>query len=211
MKVLLCLVARDFLSKLKLDWAEIMESGQVHAIKPNLENNPNPVSDFPKVFEPGLGKLGGVKAKIHVKEGTVPIKQKARPIPFTERELVDAELGRLENLGVIEPVQFSEWASQIVPVRKANGNIRLCGNYKTTVNKVSHLDHHPLSRVGDMFAALAGGAVFSKLDMSEAYAQDELDEDSRKYTTINTHRGLFQCRRIPYGIKSAPIHFPTVN
>ena len=117
---------------------------------------------------------------------------------------MDAELGRLENLGVIEPVQFSEWASQIVPVRKANGNIRLCGNYKTTVNKASHLDRHPLPRVGDMFAAMAGGTCFSKLDMCEAYAQVELDKDSRKYTTINT--GLFQYRRIPYGINFATIN-----
>ena len=82
-----------------------------------------------------------------------------------------------------------------------------CGNYKTTVNKVSHLDRHPLPRVGDMFAALAGGTVFSKLDTSEAYAQVELVEDSRKYTTIIIPRGLFQYRRIPYGIKSAPSIF----
>ena len=182
------LLGRDLISKLTLDWAEIMDSCQVHAIKSNFDNNPHPVSNFPKLFKAGLGKLEGVKAKIHVKEGTVPIYQKARPIPFTERELVDAELGRLENLGVIEPVQFSEWASQIIPVHKANGNIRLCGNYNTTVNKVSHLGHHPLPRVGDVFAALAERAVFSKLDTSEAYAQVELDEDSRKYTAINTQR-----------------------
>ena len=73
---------------------------------------------------------------------------------------MDAERGQLENMGVIKAVQFSEWASQIVPVSKANGSIRLCGNYKTTVNKESHLDRHPLPRVGDMFAALAG-ALFS--------------------------------------------------
>lgn len=77
-----------------------------------------------------------------------------------------------------------------------------CWNYKTTVN-VSHLDRHPLPRVRDMFAALEGGTVFSKLDMSQSYAQVELDEDSRKHTTINTYRGLFQYRHIPYGIKSA--------
>ena len=88
-------LGRYLLSKLKLDWAEIMESCQVHAIKSNFDNNPHPVSDFSKLFEPGLGKLERVKAKIHVKEGTVPIHQKARPIPFTEKELVDAELGRL--------------------------------------------------------------------------------------------------------------------
>ena len=50
-----------------------MESCQVHAIKSDFHNNPNPVSDFPKRFEPGLGKLEGIKAKMHVKEATVPI------------------------------------------------------------------------------------------------------------------------------------------
>ena len=59
-----------------------------------------------------------------------------------------------------EFVQFSEWASQIVPVRKANGNIRLCGSYKTRVNKVSHLD---IPRVGEMFASLAGGDCFLQI------------------------------------------------
>ena len=80
----------------------------------------------------------------------------------------------MQSLPTGEFVQFSEWASQIVPVRKANGNIRLCGNYKTRVNKVSHLD---IPRVGEMFASSAGGTVFSKLDMSDAYAQVEVNED----------------------------------
>ena len=159
------------------------------------------------MFEPGLGKLEGVKAKIHVNEGALPIYQKVHPIPFIERELVDVELNRLDNLRVIEPVQFSEWASQIVPVRKSNGKMGLCVNYETTVNKVSKLDRHPLPKVEGMFAVLAGGTKFSKLDMSEAYAQVEIDESSCKYTTRNTYQGLFQYKRIPYGVKSAPTIF----
>lgn len=79
MKVLLCLVARDLLSKLKLDWVEIMESGQVHAIKPNLENNPNPVSDLPKGFEPGLGKLGGLRPKYMSRKAQYPFNKKQDP------------------------------------------------------------------------------------------------------------------------------------
>ena len=115
------LMGRDLLGKLKLDWQAVMAS-QVHVVISN--NSPNPVKDYPKLFEPGLGKLEGVKAKIRVNEGAVPIYQKARPILFIERELVEDELSRLENLDVIEPVQFSEWASQIVPVRKVSGNFR---------------------------------------------------------------------------------------
>ena len=77
----------------------------------------------------------------------------------------------------------------------------------STINKVSKLDRHPLPKVDDMFAALGGGCIFSKIDMSEAYAQVELDETSRKYTTINSHMGLYQYKRIPNGNKSAPSIF----
>lgn len=200
---------RDLLIKIKLDWSEIQVNSQVNvnSCKSNSDTQVNPVKDFPKLFEPGLGKLEGVKAKIHVNEGALPIYQKVHPIPFIERELVDVELNRLDNLRVIEPVQFSEWASQIVPVRKSNGKMGLCVNYETTVNKVSKLDRHPLPKVEGMFAVLAGGTKFSKLDMSEAYAQVEIDESSCKYTTRNTYQGLFQYKRIPYGVKSAPTIF----
>ena len=150
------LLERDLLSKLKL---EIMESCQVHAIKSNFDNNPHPVSDFPKLFEPGLGKLEGVKAKIIMSRKAQCLFTKTQDPSHLLRESLWrqswGDLGIWEKFGR-KPVQFSEWAFQIVPVRKANGNIRLCGNYKTTVNKVSHLDLHPLPRVGDMFAALAG-------------------------------------------------------
>ena len=77
------LMGRDRLGKLKLDWQSVMAS-QVHVVISN--NSPNPVKDYPKFFESSLGKLEGVKAKIHVNEGAVPIYQKARPIPFIERE-----------------------------------------------------------------------------------------------------------------------------
>ena len=183
------LMGRDLLCKLKLDWQEVLSS-QVHLIL-NSENSSNPVRDFPKLFAPGLSRLEEIKAKIHVNEEAVPIYQKARLLPFSARELVEDELSRPENLGVVEPVKFSEWASQIVPVRKANGKLRLCGNYKSTINKVSQLDRHPLPKVDEMFAALADGCIFSKIDMSEAYAQVELGEGSRKYTTIISHRGLY--------------------
>ena len=120
---------------------------------------------------------------------------------------VEAELDRLVQDKVITPTQFSDWAAPIVPVIKADGNIRVCGDYKVTVNAVAKPEVYPLPRVDDLFTALSGGTLFSKLDLSHAYQQLELDEESKKYTTINTTNGLFQYQRLPFGISSAPSIF----
>ena len=62
----------------------------------------------------------------------------------------------------------------------------------------------------DLFASLAGGKTFSKLDLSHAYQQIQLDKKSRQYVTVNTHRGLFQYTRLPFGVSSAPSIFQRV-
>ena len=97
----------------------------------------------------------------------------------------------------------SEWAAPLVPVIKPSGKLRLCGDYKVTVNKVVKSDRYPLPLVDEIFAGLAGGKSFSKLDLSQAYHQIALDEDSMKYTTVNTHCGLFEYVRLPFGISTA--------
>ena len=66
---------------------------------------------------------------------------------------------------------------------------------KLTVNQASKLDRSPIPKVKDLFAKLAGGIAFTKLDMSQAYQQLLLDEESQKYAVINMHRGLFQYNR----------------
>ncbi len=75
----------------------------------------------------------------------------------------------MEKDGVREPVPFSEWAVPIIPVTKPNGSIRICGDFKVTVNKVAQRDMYPLPRVEDLFAAMAEGETFTKLDLTHAY------------------------------------------
>uniref|UniRef100_A0A1X7SVD4 CCHC-type domain-containing protein n=1 Tax=Amphimedon queenslandica TaxID=400682 RepID=A0A1X7SVD4_AMPQE len=120
---------------------------------------------------------------------------------------VKLELDPLQKEGVITPVQYSDWAAPIVPVLKPDGSVRICGDYKVTVNRVSKLDAYPLPRVEDLFTALSGGELYMKLDLSHAYQQLVLDEKSKRYTTINTIKGLFQYERLPFGISSAPAIF----
>ena len=65
-------------------------------------------------------------------------------------------------------------------------------------------EQHPLPTAQDLYSALAGSKVFSKLDLAHAYAQMCVDEESQKYLCLNTHKGLYVCTKLPYGVKSAP-------
>ncbi|KAI0232573.1 hypothetical protein LSAT2_017097, partial [Lamellibrachia satsuma] len=125
----------------------------------------------PDVFSEGLGELKGMKVKIQVKDDATPRFHKPRPVPYALKEKVKKELIRLQETGIIEQVQFSEWAAPIVPVCKSNGQIRICGDYKVTINQAVVEDKYPIPRVNDLYAGLNGGETFSKLDLSQAYLQ----------------------------------------
>ena len=117
---------------------------------------------------------------------------------------IETELDRLVKEGTIEPVEFLEWATLIVPIVKEDGTIRICGDYKQTVNQAAKLDNYPIPKVEDLYATLGGGTRFTKLDLSQAYQQLELHGESQKYTIINTHKSLIRYKRLPFGTSLAP-------
>ena len=85
--------------------------------------------------------------------------------------------------------------------------MRICGGYKPTANTATKTESYPLPRIEDLFASLAGGKVFSKLDLSHVYLQLLLAEESQPLLTINTHKGLYHYLRLPFGVSSAPAIF----
>ena len=123
---------------------------------------------------------------------------------------MDQELDQLVAEGILEPVQYAEWAAPIMPVVKSDQSVRICGDFKQTVNAASRVDRHPLPKVEDLFATLSGGRIFSKLDLSQAYQQVLLEDVSRDLVTINTQKGLFRYTRLPFGVSSAPGIFQRV-
>ena len=76
-----------------------------------------------------------------------------------------------------------------------------------TLNRAAKIERYPIPRIEELFASLSGGQQFSKLDLSHAYLQITLDAPSRRLVTINTHKGLFEYTRLPFGIASAPSIF----
>ncbi|XP_063534911.1 uncharacterized protein K02A2.6-like [Cydia strobilella] len=160
-------------------------------------------SRFCDVFADGLGRFTGGRVSIHLREGARPVFLRARPLAYALRTPVERALEQLVRDGVLTPVDRSDWATPIVPVVKKDGNVRICADYKLTLNRMLEVDRYPLPRVDDLLARLYGGKRFSKIDLSQAYAQFELD-DSRKYTVINTHKGLFRYNRLVYGLSSSP-------
>ena len=125
-------------------------------------------------------------------------------MPYALKPKVEEELRRLQNEGILTKAEWSEWATPIVPVPKKDGSVRLCGDYKITVNPELQAEQYPLPRIEDIFANLAGGQKFSKIDLRQAYHQIEMEEDSKKYLTIDSNMGLFQYNRLVFGITSAP-------
>ena len=120
---------------------------------------------------------------------------------------VAAELDRLEKAGIIESVRFSDWAAPIVTAVKNDGTVCICGDFKLTVNCAASIESYPLPRVNDDLLASAGKGRISKLDLSNAYFQSALHEDSKPLVTISTHRGLYHYNRLPFGVATAPAIF----
>ena len=89
-------------------------------------------------------------------------------------------------------------------LKSDKSSVRICGDFKVTVNPVVKLDKYPIPKIEDLFVHLAGGKTFTKLDLSQAYQQLPLDEESKSFVVINTHKCLFRYTRLPYGISSAP-------
>uniref|UniRef100_A0A803JEW5 Gypsy retrotransposon integrase-like protein 1 n=1 Tax=Xenopus tropicalis TaxID=8364 RepID=A0A803JEW5_XENTR len=199
------LLGRNWLKHLKLNWAKIFTIKQTEAtFHKNLEQI---LSKHDSLFKEEFGSIKGLKATITVNSDAKPIFHKPRPLPYALKEPVEKELERMEHYGIVSRVKYSSWAAPIVVVPKKDKTIRLCGDYKVTVNRCIEPEPYPLPNVEDLFATLAGGKYFSKIDLSNAYQQLELDPDSKPFLTINTHKGLFQYQRLPFGVSTAPAIF----
>ncbi|KRZ71620.1 Transposon Tf2-11 polyprotein [Trichinella papuae] len=165
------------------------------------------LQEYRELFKEELGTYRGPAVTVETDTAVVPKFLKCRPVPFALREKVNAALDDLIRQGILKPTQYSRWATPIVPVQKKNGDLRICGDYRCTVNLATKNQSYPLPTISEVLSSLAGGIMFSKLDLAQAYQQLQVDEITEELLTLNTPRGLMKVCRLPFGVNVAPAIF----
>ncbi|XP_063793378.1 uncharacterized protein K02A2.6-like [Pseudophryne corroboree] len=167
------LLGREWIRKIQLDWHSIH---RLQSTASDVSNNDATIKELSKllaaaqpIFQPGIGTLKDIKASIELDPHAVPKFCKARTAPYAIRPAVEEELRKLEDSGILSPVEWSEWATPIVPIVKKDkvGTIRICGDFKMIINPVLRTVQYPLPKIEGIFSALSGGDRFSKIDLAQ--------------------------------------------
>lgn len=183
------LLGKNWLRHIKFEWGEIfcIPKGDPRSADSQLNEL---LSKHSELFTESYKGMKGLEAHITMRGDAKPVFVKARRVPYALKEQVEKEVDKLEKHGVIKKVDRSLWASPIVVVPKADNTVED--------------EQYVLPTTQDLYAALVGSKVFSKLDLSHAYAQLNVDKESQEYLTITTHKGLYSYQKLPYGVKSSP-------
>ena len=153
-----------------------------------------------------LGEVDLVEHRIEMTEHK-PFRTPPRRLPYALRTELELEIDRLMNSGCIEP-SISPYASGLVLVRKKDGSLRVCVDYRG-INKDTVSDCFPIPRIDDLIDLVwrCQGRVFTTLDLMKGYHQIRMHPDSKDKTAFTCHMGHFQYRRMPFGLTNAPATF----
>ncbi|XP_017476105.1 PREDICTED: uncharacterized protein K02A2.6-like isoform X2 [Rhagoletis zephyria] len=202
------LLGTDIISLFELWDTRITEYTSCRNVQTSSKlTQPNLLAMFPSIFRDEIGHFTAQKVHLQLKPQAVPVFRPKRSIAYAARDQVERELKRLEDEGIISPINFSKWSAPIVVVKKASGDVRICGDYSTGLNDQLEPHTFPLPLPDEIFVNFNGCSYFSIVD---AYMQIEVDEDTKKLLVINTHRGLYTFNRLAPGVKSAPGAFQQV-
>ena len=156
------------------------------------------------VFDGRPGRISGVMAHLVLRPDARPVSRPVRLPPYALKPAVERELDRWVQAGIAEKIGPNDavgWGTPLVTVPRADGSIRLCGDYRLTVNPQLQMATHPTPKPEDIFASVRG-RQFCKLDLKDAFLQLELGEESRDMTTVMTHQGRYRMLSLPFGISA---------
>ncbi|KAL7844774.1 hypothetical protein SRHO_G00233130 [Serrasalmus rhombeus] len=168
------------------------------------------LNSIPDVFALGdldYGHTTAVKHRIHLSDPT-PFKQRVRPIHPSDYEAVRLHLQELRDANIIRESE-SPFSSPIVVVKKKNGAIRLCVDYRK-LNNQTIKDAYALPNIKETFSALSGSKWFSVMDLKSGYYQVELEEENKHKMAFVTPMSFWKINRMPQGVTNAPSTFQRV-
>lgn len=164
------------------------------------------LSNFQEVFSKEIvaGNCNLVEHSIKLRE-SCPIKQVPRRIPFHLRSEVDQIIEDMKCRNIIEE-SCSPWVSPAVMVKKKDGSLRFCVDYRK-LNAVTIKDSYPLPRIDEIIDRLAGNVWFSILDLKSGYWQIRMSPEDKEKTAFSIGNGLWQFNVLPFGLCNAPATF----
>lgn len=145
-----------------------------------------------------------LKMKIVLKDET-PIFQRPRRLAHHEKIEVNAQMDEWLREGIIRP-SHSEFVSPIVLVRKKDGTVRICQDYRK-LNQQIIKDRYPLPLIEDQLDRLQGSLVYSTLDLRNGFFHVPVEEESRKYTSFITPTAQYEFNKTPFGLCNSPSTF----
>jgi len=147
-----------------------------------------------------------IQHTIPLKPNQKPFKQKIRRIDPVLLPLIEKEVKRMFEAGIIAPIRFFEWVSNLVPTRKKTSEIRLCVDLRN-LNQVSLKDHYPLPKMDHILQRVVGSSRISLLDGFSGFNQILVHPDDQDKTAFTTPWGTFKYVKMPFGLKNAGATF----
>ena len=136
---------------------------------------------------------------------TRPVKLRPYRVPVCHQDEVSQQLASLEEQGVIS-LSKSPWASPMVVVKKKDGSLRLCVDYRK-LNSLTSGDSFPLLSIEELLIKVSKSKYFSTLDLKAGYHQAHLDSETKHKTAFSVGDRLYEFNRLSFGLKNAPSHF----
>jgi len=152
-----------------------------------------------------LGRTNLVEHKIDTGDSR-PVRQALRRHPVAYLPLIDEHVDEMLRNNIIEPKLGSEWISDVVLVKKKDGSLRYCIDYRG-LNAVTHKANYPLPRIDSCLDSLGGNTLFSCLDMRSSYWQVKVKDEDVEKTCFVTRKGIYGFKVLPFGLCNAPSTF----
>jgi len=147
-----------------------------------------------------------IQHTIPIRKNVKPFKKKLRRINPKLLPMIEKEVKKLFDVKIIVSLRFSKWVANLVPVRKKNGEIRLCIDFRN-LNRVSLKDNYPLPKMDHILQRVVGSQRMSMLDGFSGYNQIAVHPDDQEKTVFTTPWGTFMYAKIPFGLINAGATF----